>query len=260
MIDSHCHLDEKETDVAGVMARARQADVTEMLAVACAVADFKPLLRLLDTYSNLYGAFGIHPENADELLEKEAFIKMISAHPRLVAVGECGLDYHYMAQEKSLQRSAFERQIEWASVVKKPLIIHAREADDDIITILDNASRAGSLKAGGVLHCFTGSRALAEKALEVGFYISASGVITFKSADAIRSVFRDVPLDHLLLETDSPYMAPVPLRGRPNEPAFMVHTAQKLAEIKGIEVSDLAKITTENFYRLFDIREKQNAS
>ena len=251
MIDSHCHIGFEQTDTAEVLARAKAVGVNEILTVACSLTDYAQLISILTKYPTIYGAFGIHPEYAETMPKDEEMQKKLSAHPNIVAVGECGLDYHYNSETKKIQCSAFERQIEIAHRLKKPLIIHAREADDDIIAILNSANCAGLLTYGGVLHCFTGSHRLAEKGLEVGFYISASGVITFKNAESIRDVFKTVPIERLLIETDSPYMAPVPYRGKVNEPAFMVKTAEKLAEIKGVTLAEIDRITTQNFYTLF---------
>lgn len=251
MIDSHCHLGFDHADITDTLSRAEKVGVSEMLTVACSCDEYEDLLLILNKYPMIYGAFGIHPEYAASMPSVADMIKRLSAHPNILAVGECGLDYHYNSDTKEIQRSTFWRQIEIASQLKKPLIIHAREADEDIISILDRANRSGLLTAGGVLHCFTGTQKLADKALDIGFYISASGVITFKNAEDIRSVFKTVPLDRLLLETDSPYMAPIPYRGKVNEPSFMVKTAEKLAEIKGVSLNEIDEITTQNFYKLF---------
>lgn len=260
MIDSHCHIDFNNTETPELIRRAEIAGIKNMLSIACAMEDYEALVRLLDAYPSIYGAFGIHPEYASTLPTDSDFKSMILAHLRIIAVGECGLDYHYMTEDKTSQRTAFEHQIQLAHQLHKPVIIHTREADEDTISILRTAHSSGLLEYGGILHCFTGTQALADTALNVGFYISASGVITFKNADSIRSVFETVPLNRLLLETDSPYMAPVPYRGNPNEPAYLVKTAEKLAEIKGISVSELDKITTDNFNQLFHIREAIHAS
>ena len=251
MIDSHCHIGLNQTDVTGLLMRAQLAGVTSMLSVACSVREYPALLKLLETYPTIDGAFGIHPEYAATVPSDEEFCQMISAHPNLVAVGECGLDYHYMAEEKDIQIQAFERQITLAARLKKPLIVHTREADSDTISILKTAHKDGLLSAGGVIHCFTGSQELADAALDMGFYISASGVITFKMSDNVRQVISTVPLNRLLIETDSPYMAPVPYRGKINEPSYIVKTAEKLAEMKGVPVQEVERITTENYQNLF---------
>ncbi len=258
MIDSHCHIGMGEDNIEQVIKNALDKGVSRLLSVACNISDYQLLLKLLDNYSMVYGAFGIHPENAKDCPSQDAFKKMIMAHPKLIGVGETGLDYHYMTEDKITQQKAFEYQIEMASQVQKPVIIHTREADEDTISILRAAYRGGVLKYGGVLHCFTGTVKLAEKALEFGLYISASGVITFKNADSIRSVFQMIPLERLLVETDSPYMAPVPYRGKENQPAYVIKTAEKLADIKGVELSEIEQITSNNFNRLFNIMEVKN--
>lgn len=256
MIDSHCHIGLNSVDITELLRRANSAGVKTMLSVACHLPEYPALLRLLDTYPMLYGSLGIHPEYSGTYTTNEDLIKKITAHPHIVGVGEVGLDYHYMAESKAIQQSAFERQIEVAHSVQKPIIIHTREADDDTIAILESADRSGLLRYGGVLHCFTGTQRLAEKALELGFYISASGIITFKMADDIRDVFKMIPCNRLLVETDSPYLAPVPYRSKINEPAYVIETAKKLAELKEISLEELDHITTSNFIHLFKIKEE----
>ena len=260
MIDSHCHIGFQGQDVLPILERARAAGVSHVLSVACSQTDYDDLIRLLNAEPSVYGAFGIHPETADNLPDDNDFFQKIRAHNRLLAVGEIGLDYHYMTVDKATQYRAFETQLIWAHTVEKPVIIHTRDAEDDTVAILSSAARAGLLQHSGILHCFTGTRHLAEVALDLGFYLSASGVITFKNADNIRTVFEHVPNDRLLVETDSPYMAPVPYRGRENEPAFVMETARRLAEMKGMTLAELDTLTTCNFNRLFQIKENKNAS
>ncbi len=255
MIDSHCHIGLNSSDVIGVLMRAQLAGVQSMLSVACYELEYPALLQLLNDYPNLYGAFGIHPEYVDTLPSADEMIAKITAHPRLVGFGEIGLDYHYLAHPKEVQRAAFEKQIEMAARVNKPIIIHAREADEDVIQILTAAKEGGLLNAGGVLHCYTSGPELAECAMDMGFYISASGVVTFKMSDNVREVFNLVPLDKLLIETDSPYLAPVPYRGKLNEPSYLVETAKKMAELKGVTLDEIDKITTANFKKLFQIKD-----
>ncbi len=255
MIDSHCHIgmDESLADVETILSRAKEQGVNSVLTVACHPLDYPILIKLLKTYPTVYGSFGMHPEYAHEMPPVDELIQKIQAHPRIVGVGEIGLDYHYMSSSKDIQRTAFEKQIELANQVHKPIIIHSREADEDMMAILTAAHHAGLLQNGGVLHCFTSGPELAKKALELGFYISASGVITFKMAEEIRDIFRIIPLDRLLVETDAPYLAPVPYRGRVNEPAYVLKTAEKLAELKGVSLKEIDKITTFNFNKLFRI-------
>ena len=256
MIDSHCHIGLNLVDITGLLMRAQLAGVQTMLSVACYLPEYAALLQLLDKYPTLYGAFGIHPEYSGSCPTKEALISKLMAHPRIIGVGETGLDYHYLTEPKEKQRPVFEQQIEVAHAVKKPIIIHTRDADEDTIAILESADKGGLLKYGGVMHCFTGSQRLAEYALKLGFYISASGIITFKMADEVRSVFKTIPNDRLLIETDSPYLAPVPYRSKINEPSYIVKTAEKLAEIKGVSLKEIDRITTSNFMTLFKIEEE----
>ena len=259
MIDSHCHIGMgTENTAEQVIKNALNSGVLSMLSVACSIPDYQVLLKLLDDYPMVYGAFGIHPESSGNCPSQNEFKKMMMAHPKLVGVGETGLDYHYMTEDKITQQKAFECQIEVSAQVQKPVIIHTREADEDTISILQSAWHGGLLKSGGVLHCFTGTAKLAEKALEFGLYISASGVITFKNADSIRSVFQMIPMGRLLVETDSPYMAPVPYRGKENQPAYVVETARKLAEIKGVSLSEIETVTSNNFNKLFNIMDVKN--
>ena len=258
MIDSHCHLgigtlNEEQSSVEDVLRRAKQANVTHILTVACDYDDKNDLKKML-SYSNVYGSFGIHPENAQKYNEQYSY-DVYKTLPSLVAVGEIGLDYYYGGDMRESQISAFEKQIELASTLNLPIIIHTREAEEDTQAILKSAYKDGLLRAGGVLHCFTASQNMADFALDLGLYISASGIITFKKALDLQEIFKTIPLDRLLIETDSPYLAPVPYRGKINESAYVIHTAQKLAELKNVSVDEIDKQTTENFKRLF-LREK----
>ena len=260
MIDSHCHIGFEGQEIEDVLSRAKVAGVHRMLSVACEPKDYPVLSDLLNRYSQLDGAMGLHPEYAtdwDNVSPK--LISFFEQNNRILAVGECGLDYHYAPDTKKEQCYAFEKQIELAYHLQKPLIIHTRDAQDDTLSVLRTADRAGLLKFGAVLHCFTGTKFLAEKALEMGLYLSASGVITFKSADELRAIFREVPSDRLLIETDSPYLAPVPYRGQDNEPSFVIKTAEKLAELKSMSLLEIDQITTQNYYQLFQIPEDKNA-
>ena len=259
MIDSHCHIGFENDILNDIVGRAKSAGICRMLSVACAVSDYDRLLQILADFPMIEGAVGLHPEYAASWPQAQNRLAGLFPNHRLVAVGEFGLDYHYAPDTKLEQRLCFEGQIELAHHLKKPIIIHTRDADADTISILESADRAGLLKFGGVLHCFTGTQTLAEKGLEMGLYLSASGVITFKNADGLRSVFQMVPNERLLIETDSPYLAPVPYRGQKNEPAFVIKTAEKLAELKKLSVQEIDQITTENYYRLFHVKEASDA-
>lgn len=252
MIDSHCHLgiDDFKEDVEGVLKRATQAGVTNILTVACHYNQMNDLLNIMNAHKNVFGAFGIHPENVLSF-NYEKTVEIFQKYPQLKAVGEIGLDYHYNSITKEKQITVFEEQIEIANSFKKPIIIHSRDADEDTALILKKAFHNNLLKQKGVIHCFTGSEELAQIALELGFYISASGVITFKNSQRLREIFKKIPLERLLIETDSPYLAPMPYRGKRNESAYMVETLKTLALLKEVSTSELEKITSQNFHCLF---------
>lgn len=255
LIDSHCHLDFPDfaPEVPEVVARAHAAGVGGMITICTHVSKFAQVEAVANKFAaqNVWCSLGIHPHHAGDEAEQTTapeIIKLAQAAPRLVGIGECGLDYYYEHSPREVQAKSFEMQLKAALELDLPVIIHSRDADDDTIRIL----RAAGPKLRGVMHCFSGTRRLAEAALEIGFYISLSGILTFNKSQDLRDIARDVPLDKLLVETDSPYLAPVPLRGKRNEPAFTVHTAAKLAEVKDISNDELAKVTTANFFRLFN--------
>lgn len=254
LIDSHCHLDFEDfgTEVPEVIARAHAAGVGGMITICTHASKFAQVAAVADKFAaqNVWCSVGIHPHHAGDAAEQvsAADIMALSKHPRVVGIGECGLDYYYNHSVADAQIKSFEMQIEAALAEDLPVIIHSREADDDTIRIL----KAAGPKLRGVMHCFSGTRRLAEAALEIGFYISLSGILTFNKSQDLRDIARDVPLDKLLVETDSPYLAPVPLRGKRNEPAYTAHTAAKLAEIKGLPVEKMGEITTANFFTLFN--------
>lgn len=259
-IDSHAHLDvpNYDADRAEVIARALAAGVELMLEIAGSDIGKGSLpngLRLAEEHPFIYAAVGLHPHEAslyDEALEAE--LLAAAQHPKVIGWGEIGLDYHYDHSPREVQRRVFARQLELARQVQLPAIIHTREAEDDTITILqEHWAQSGGTEIGGIIHCFTSTQALADAALAMGFSISFSGVVTFKAADELRAVAQRVPLDRLLIETDCPFLAPVPHRGKRNEPAFVLETARKLAELKGVTVEKIAQVTTANFKRLFKL-------
>lgn len=254
IVDSHCHL-ELNKDIGGILERAQAAGVGWILSLACNSDELPDLIALLNSYPCVYGAFGFHPEHAAACPNDADLTAQITSHPKIVGVGECGLDYHYDPNSRDIQMSVFERQIELAHRLKKPVIIHTRDAESDTISILQNAHRAGRLKYGGVLHCFTGSWELARRALDFGLHLSASGIITFKKADALRDVFARLPPEKLLVETDAPYLAPLAHRGQENEPAFVAETVACLADLHHMSPDKMADITTANFKKLFQIQE-----
>ena len=252
LVDSHCHLDyaPMSEDVGGTIARARTAGVGTLLTIGTKLREFDKVRAIADGNDNVFCSVGIHPHEAETEAADTKQLVELARHPKVVGIGECGLDYYYDRSPRDRQAENFRAHIRAARETGLPLIVHTRDADDDMAVMLAEAKASGPLK--GVLHCFTSSQALATKALTLGFYISISGIVTFKNAEAVRDVVRTVPLDRLLVETDSPFLAPVPMRGKPCEPAYVAHTAAKVAEIKGIAKDELARITAANFFTLFD--------
>jgi len=252
LVDSHCHLDFDvfDGDRDAVLERARAAGVGTMLTICTRLSKFEQVRAVADSDPEIWCSVGVHPhEAAEEGIDAPAALIERARHPRVVGIGETGLDFYYDHSPHDAQRVNFRAHIEAARETGLPLIVHARDADDETASMLRAAAAAGGLT--GVMHCFSSGRALAEAALEIGFYISLSGIVTFKNAEELRGIAKDVPLDRLLVETDAPYLAPIPLRGKRNEPAFVAHTARFVAELKGVEEGALAAATTENFYRLF---------
>jgi TatD DNase family protein len=252
LIDSHCHLDFPDfaPDIEGVLDRAREAGVERFITISTRVARGDALVALADRFEDVYFTIGTHPhEAANEPGTDLAAIEAFAAHPKCVGVGEAGLDYHYDNAPRDIAAKVFRAQIHAARALELPLVIHAREADDDVAAILEDEMGQGAFNA--VLHCFTSSRALAERGLALGLYVSFSGVLTFKSAAALREIAADVPIDRLLVETDAPYLAPTPHRGGRNEPAYVVETARVLAAVKGVSKDEIGDITRANTFRLF---------
>lgn len=252
LVDSHCHLDfpEFSEDWEDVLLRAKQAGIQRIVTICTRMRDVDAVKKLVARSPMLYYAAGVHPNNTAQ--EPDISVADITAaldHDRAVAVGETGLDWHYNYAPKDIQFASFQRHLEAALALDLPVVVHAREADDDILSALRDGGLGRGLR--GVLHCFSSSRHLAEAAVEGGFYISFSGILTFKSAKNLQEIASDLPLDRLLIETDAPYLAPTPHRGKRNEPAFVVHTAEMLASLRGLSLTEMANITTENFDRLF---------
>lgn len=252
LVDSHCHLD--YPDYAGkldeVLARARAAGVGVCISIGTELKRFPGVKAVAEAHADVWCSVGVHPHEAEkELLDDEAALVAEAAHPKVVGIGETGLDYYYEHSPRQPQQDNFRSHIAAARRTGLPVIVHTRDADDDTIAILREEMAKGAFT--GLIHCFTGTQKLADAALEMGFYISVSGIATFKNSAVLRDVIKSVPLDRLLVETDAPYLAPVPHRGKTNEPAFVVHTAAMLAELKGVSEAELAAATTENFFRLF---------
>jgi len=253
LIDSHCHLDfpELAADRAGVIARAKAAGVGAMVTISTRVKHFDEIKAIAEAHPEIWCSVGTHPHNADEELDifAEDLVRL-SEHPRCVAIGEAGLDYFYDNAPKEAQETGLRRHIAAARITGLPLVIHSRQADADMAAILREET-TGQGAFPFVLHCFTAGMDLACTALELGGYISFSGIITFKNAEEIREVAKLVPADRYLVETDAPYLAPIPHRGGTNEPSYVAHTAAKVAEVRRVSFEQLGDETTANFYRLF---------
>ena len=251
LVDSHCHLDfpELAAELPAVLARMREAGVTHALTISTTLAGFPGVLAIARAHDNVWCTAGVHPdERRDGREADEDELVALGAHPKVVAIGETGLDYFRVEGDTAWQRERFRRHIRAARRLAKPLVVHTREASSDTLAIL---REEGADEVGGVMHCFTESWEVAEQALALGFHISLSGIVTFKSARDLKDVARRVPLERLLVETDSPYLAPVPHRGKRNEPAFVRHVAEEVAALKGIDPARVAEATSANFFRLF---------
>jgi TatD DNase family protein len=251
LIDSHCHLDfpELAADRAGVLARARANGIEGMVTISTRVKRFDEVRAIAEENPKVWCSVGTHPHNAHEEPEvTTADLVKLAAHPRCVAIGEAGLDYHYPG-DYAAQATGFRRHIAAARETGLPLVIHAREADDDIADILEEETGQGTFPF--VLHCFSSGLDLARRGLALGGYISFSGILTFKNAATIQEAATMAPADRILVETDAPYLAPVPHRGQSNEPSYVRHTAEKLAELRGVTLDEIAATTTANFHRLF---------
>jgi TatD DNase family protein len=252
LVDSHCHLDfpDYAGDIEGVVARARAAGVGTCLTIGTELARFAGVRAVAEKFPDIWCSVGVHPHEAEkELLTDAGPLLAQTAHPKVVGIGETGLDYYYEHSPRAPQIANFRVHIDAARQAGLPLIVHTRDADDDTIRVLEEEMGKGWFP--GLIHCFTGTQRLADAALALGFNISVSGIATFKNSAPLRDVLKTVPLDRLLVETDAPFLAPVPHRGKTNEPAFVVHTARMLAELKGVDENELAAATTENFFRLF---------
>lgn len=254
-IDSHCHLDfpEFQSRLPEVLANMAAAKVSHALCISVDLPDFPNVLKLAQEHSHLYASVGVHPDYEDTPEPSYDFlVETALKHPKIIAIGETGLDYYRMGDRsyKSMewQRERFRTHIRAAIACKKPLIIHTRSASEDTIKIL---KEEGADQIGGVMHCFTESLEMAKSAMEMGFYISFSGIVTFKSAKDLQETCKEVPLDRMLIETDSPYLAPVPYRGKINDPSNVIHVAEEIAKLKNISVEEVGKVTSYNFFKLF---------
>jgi len=251
LVDSHCHLDDEQfaQDRDATIERARAAGVERMMAIGTGggPADLEVAIRLAAQYPFIYATIGVHPHDAAKATP-ETFARMaeLASQPKVLAIGEIGLDYHYDFSPRDVQRSVFVAQLDLAARARKPIVIHTREAWDDTLAMI----REAGLPNGGIMHCFTGGPQEAEQALALGFHLSFGGILTFPKADNVREAAALTPADRILVETDAPYLAPVPHRGKRNEPAFMIETARRLGEVRGVTPDEIASVTTRNFERL----------
>jgi TatD DNase family protein len=252
LIDSHCHLDYYGPDeIEAVLARAAEAGVGEVVTIGTRLSRSDEVLAIAESHPNVWCTVGVHPHHAaEEPVPEASAIAALTAHPRCIGIGESGLDYFYDKAPRAVQRAGFRAHVRAAALTGLPLAIHARDADEDIITILQEEWNSGP-KFTFLLHCFSSGRPLAEAALALGGYVSFSGILTFPKSHKLRLIASEIPMDRLLVETDSPYLAPVPFRGRRNEPAWVAQTARVLADVKGVSGQALAEQTTANFRRLF---------
>jgi len=253
LIDSHCHLDFPDfaEDLPAVIARAEAAGVQQMVTIGTYLSRAPQVLALAERFPQIWCTIGVHPHHAADELAETTVERLIewSRRPKVIGLGETGLDYFYDQSPRPQQRESFSRHLQACRATGLPVIVHSRDAEEDTAALLREHAAEGGLT--GVIHCFTSSRWLAEQVLELGFHLSLSGILTFRNAEALRQVAAAVPLERLLVETDAPYLAPIPQRGKRNEPAFVAHTAAALATLKGVSAEELARITSANFARLF---------
>ena len=253
LIDSHCHLDRLDMDahggeLASVIRHARERGIEKLLCVGTDLSRWPTMLEMVEPFEEVQVSLGVHPLSSElDSFDPQQLLALVSDSPKLVALGETGLDYHYASDTAEQQQRCFSQHLELAQQLNKPVIVHTRAAQQDTLDIL----RQGLPQAGGVLHCFTEDWAMAEQALDLGMYISFSGIITFRNADALREVVKRVPLERILVETDAPYLTPVPYRGKPNQPAYVVEVAECVARLKGLDLDEVGATTSANYIRLF---------
>ncbi len=258
LVDSHCHLGDmkfggKEISVRDALNNAACAGVTHMLCVCTDLPSFPSMYEKIQDFDNVYATVGVHPLNISEPRSEEMFLRY-AAREKVIGIGEIGLDYHYESDSAEIQKQVFSKQLEYALKLKKPIVIHSREAAEDTWSVLSSSDP--DQKLTGIFHCYADSLENARRVLDRGFYISVSGIVTFGRAVNIKELARFVPMDRLLLETDSPYLAPVPFRGKPNQPAYVEKVAHAVAELKGVSYEEICSRTSENFERLFGIKLK----
>ncbi|MGB4911119.1 MAG: TatD family hydrolase [Candidatus Dechloromonas phosphoritropha] len=250
LVDSHCHLDfpDPSRRLPEILGRMNENGVGWAVCIGVNLEDFPGVLALAESHPNLYATVGVHPEYTDAEDPSEEKLIELADHPKVIAIGETGLDYYWQKDRPKWQRDRFRRHIRAAIRARKPLVIHMRDAADDTLRILEEE---GADAVGGVMHCFTETWEVARRALDLGFHISFSGIVTFKNALAIKEAARKTPLDRILLETDSPYLAPVPYRGRANEPAYVRYVAEEVARLRALSPEQVGEATTNNFFNLF---------
>jgi TatD DNase family protein len=253
LVDSHCHLNfpELASNLPEIFANMEKNGVGLALCVSVNLAGFHEVITLAETYPQLYASVGVHPDYEDEKDPSAEKLAEMANHPKVIAIGETGLDYFRLKGDLEWQRDRFRNHIRAARLCGKPLIIHTREAAVDTLRIMEEE---GAASVSGVMHCFTESLEVAERAIALGFYISFSGIVTFKNALQVKEVAEKIPLDRILVETDSPYLAPVPFRGKTNQPAYVKHVAEEVARLRGISEKELTEATTRNFMRLFKVK------
>jgi len=253
LVDSHCHLNfpELASNLPELFANMEKNGVGLALCVSVNLKDFHEVISLAETYPHLYASVGVHPDYEDEEEPTVEKLVELANHPKVIAIGETGLDYFRLKGDLEWQRARFRNHIRAAKLCGKPLIIHTREAAADTLRIMEEE---GAASVGGVMHCFTESLEVAERAIALGFYISFSGIVTFKNAIQVKEVAKNIPIDRVLVETDSPYLAPTPFRGKTNQPAYVKHVAEEVARLRGISEEELSEATTSNFMRLFKVK------
>lgn len=253
LIDSHCHLNDEPMagNIEGTLRRATDKGIKGFMTICTDLSKIPVVTSITESHENVFATVGVHPHEAQTVSSPDELFKILTeaaSHPKVVGFGETGLDYYYHHSPQEAQQKSFISHIEAGLDVDLPLIVHTRDAEEDTIRLLKTI---GQGKARGVIHCFSGSAWLRDQALELGFYLSVSGIVTFNKADELREVVKDAPLDRMLVETDAPFLAPVPYRGKPNEPAYLIETVKKLAELKKIPYDELCRQTTHNFLTLF---------
>ena len=247
LIDSHCHLNYLDISVDDALAKAKANGISAFLNVSINLETFDQVLTAAENHRAVFASVGLHPSEQGRKPSVDELVKLAS-HPKVVAIGETGLDYFRCDGDMSWQRERFITHITAAREAGLPLIIHTREAEEDTLAILRAHNAA---QVGGVMHCFTGTKAMAEASMELGFYISFSGIVTFKNAKSLQELARELPLERILVETDSPYLAPTPFRGKPNQPAYTRYVAEKIAELRGVSLATIEQVTSENFAQCF---------